>query len=510
MINATVAPLRPIRKLVSLVPETDLSRLLAEAFELSAAEPRLLEMIDLDRDAAALQKKRERLEDQVWYQSRGKRLPGFSDGNDEGWLEGTELGIGRPRMPAMAVLIFLVIRGYLGGFKDRKVAMTLSESMTLQICMMNLGYPALPGASTIIDNVNAVSLGTREAIVDAQIRKALREELDDFKTITGDSTDVEANSAWPTDSSLIMGLALRAEHQIRLLKRHGITVNLPSAIGKILPQIQDLNKQIQLSSGKPNSAKKREKIYRRLFCIARKARKAFEAALSRTEEKFKKFDVPPSERQKVATLIEWLEVDITNLSVTITNADKRINKGEKIEVAEKVLSLSDEDAAIIAKGQREPILGYKPQIARSGNGFVTAIIVPEGNANDSGQLDALVQASMKRSGIIPEVMSFDDGYTSMDSLERYRAMGIEVVSFSGSKGKKITPKADYESKAYVQARKDRSAVESLMFTLKHNNDLETLMRRGIDNVREELLEKVITYNFFRTIMLRKQKQTAAA
>jgi hypothetical protein len=49
-----------------------------------------------------------------------------------------------------------------------------------------------------------------------------------------------------------------------------------------------------------------------------------------------------------------------------------------------------------------------------------------------------------------------------------------------------------------------------MFTLKHNNDLETLMRRGIDNVREELLEKVITYNFFRTIMLRKQKQTAAA
>ena len=203
-------------------------------------------------------------------------------------------------------------------------------------------------------------------------------------------------------------------------------------------------------------------------------------------------------------------VDIANLSVTITNTDKRISKGEKIEVAEKVLSLSDEDAAIIAKGQREPILGYKPQIARSGNAFVTAIIVPEGNANDLGQLEALVQASMKRGGVIPEVMSFDDGYTSMDSLERYRAMGIEVVSFSGSKGKKITPKADYESKAYVHARKDRSAVESLMFTLKHNNDLETLMRRGIDNVREELLEKVITYNFFRTIMLRRQKQTAAA
>ena len=80
------------------------------------------------------------------------------------------------------------------------------------------------------------------------------------------------------------------------------------------------------------------------------------------------------------------------------------------------------------------------------------------------------------------------------------------MSFSGSKGKNIIPAEDYDSIAYKKARNDRSAVESLMFTLKHNYDLDRMMRRGIDNVRAEMLEKAIDYNFFRLIRLRKNAE----
>lgn len=510
MTMATVIPLRPVRKLVSLIPDTDLSRLLAEVFALAAAEPQLLAMIDRDRDAAALLKKRARLEDAAWYEARGKPLPGFAVDEGDAWAGGMELGAGRPRMPATAVLLFIVLRGYLGGFKDRKAAMTLQESMTVQICMMDLGYVALPGASTIIDNANAVSVATHEAIVDAQIRQALREKLDDFKKLTGDSTDVEANSAWPTDSGLIMGLALRCEHLIRLLADDGITLKLPAVMRKILGEIRDLNKQIQLSSGKKDSAKKRAKLYRKLFRLARKVLREFEAACARADAKFQKIDVPPSQRRRLATLIEWIEVDAKNLKATIVNADKRINKEQKVPIGDKVLSLSDQDAAMIVKGQREPVLGYKPQIMRSEKGFVTAIIVPEGNAADSGQLRPLVDASIKRTGVMPSVLSFDDGYANSADRDHYRGLGVDVVSFSGSKGKNIIPAAEYESDAYRQARNDRSSVESLMFTLKHNNDLDDVMRRGIANVREELLGKAIAYNFFRLILLRQRREQRAA
>ena len=63
-------------------------------------------------------------------------------------------------------------------------------------------------------------------------------------------------------------------------------------------------------------------------------------------------------------------------------------------------------------------------------------------------------------------------------------------------------RATYESDEYVAARNDRSAVESTIFTLKHNYDFEEVMRRGLKNVHGELLEKVIAHNFFRTIELR--------
>jgi hypothetical protein len=506
MTTTTVAPARPSRKLLSLIPDTDLSRLLEAAFALAAFAPQLLEMIDRDRDAAALKKKRERLEDLAWYQSRGTPLPGFSADDEDRWADGMELAAGRPRMPALSVLLFLVFRGYLGGFKDRKVAMTLQESTTVQICMMNLGHQALPGASTIIDNVNAVSVATHEAILDAQIRQALREKLDDFKKLTCDSTDVGANSAWPTDSGLIKGIAFRCEHLIRLLAEEGITLRLPAVMGKVLDEIKDLNKQIQLTSGKKDSAKKRAKLYRKLLRHARKAQREFEQARLRADEKFQKVDVPPSQRRRLATMIEWIEVDAKNLAATIANADKRINKEQKVAIEDKVLSLADQDAAMIVKGQREPVLGYRPQIVRSENGFVTAIVVPIGNAADSGQLRPVIDASINRTGVTPSVLSFDDGYSNTADRDYYLGQGVDVVSFSGSKGKNIIPEAEYESEPYKQARNDRSSVESLMYTLKNNNELDYVMRRGIDDVREELLGKVIAYNFFRMILLRQRRK----
>lgn len=509
MTTATVMPLRPVRKLIPLIPDTDLSRLIAEGYALAAAEPLILEMIDRDRDTYALAKKKARLEDHAWAMARGIALNGFDVTEDKSWATDLELAPGRPRMPAILVLTFILCRGYYGGFKNRETATMLAESRTLEIVLANLGL-RMPGASTIIENGNAVRPATLEFIVDAQIRQALREALDDFKKLTFDSTKVEANSTFPTDSGLIMGLAVRAEHMLRLLADHGITLRLPAAMDEILKTIKVLHKEIQLSSGKKNSAKRRAKLYRRQMRMARTARKELAKAHERAETKLSKLNVQPSKRLAVMTLIEWIDVDVKNLAIAITNADKRINRNEKVPAREKIVSLSDQDAAMIVKGEREPVVGYKPQIGRSENGFVTAIIVPAGNAADSGQLRTVVDAALKRTGIIPTVLSFDDGYTNAADRAYYLGLKIDVVSFSGSKGKNIIPSAEYDSQPYKDARNDRSAIESMMFTLKHNHDLDRVMRRGIDNVRSELLEKAIAYNFRRLITLRQRRKLKTA
>jgi len=505
MTRSKIASLYPIVKLIPQIPDTDLSRLISEGLALGQANPHVLSAIDKDRDIVALRKKEARIEDNHWLNTHGRPDLGFDYTESSDWLDRLELGCGRERMPAILVLVFILIRGYFGGFKDRKTATTLAESRTLEILLMNFGIK-MPGASTILDNVNPVTPATLELIIDAQIKRAIFEGLDDFKSLVFDSTACAGNTAWPTDSGTIMGLSFRGEHLLRSLHKHGITLRLPAVVQVMLATIADLHKRIQLSAGKKDSAKTRGKLYRKQMKLARKVRKALDSARARALGKVAGLEMVPSQRRTITKILELAAEDISNLGVAITNADKRINKDIKVDTKDKIVSLSDDDAAMIVKGQRDPIVGYKPQIGRSENGFITAIIVPSGNAADSSQLRPIVDASIKRTGVTPSTLSFDDGYTNAKDREHYLSIGIKIVSFSGSKGKNIIPAEDYDSIAYKKARNDRSAVESLMFTLKHNHDLDRMMRRGIDNVRAEMLEKAIAYNFFRLIKLRKNAE----
>jgi hypothetical protein len=504
MTEVKIAPLIPIVKLIPHIPDTDLSFLISEALALGHSNPAILEAIDLDRDVVALEKKRVRMEDNHWLRSHGRPGLGLDDEESLEGLSVVRLRTGRERMPAMVVLVFLVLRGYFGGYKDRKTATAMAESRTLEILFMNYGMKR-PGASTILDNINAVTPATLELILDAQIKLAAFEKLDDFKELVVDSTHCAGNTAWPTDSGTIAGLSIRAEHLLRSLVKHGIRIKMPAVQQSMLGTIEEIHKNIQLSAGKKDSAKKRGVLYRKQMRIARKVRKQLDKGHKRAKEKSASLHIMPSQQRTIANILEWAAEDINNLALAITNADKRINKDIKVETKNKIISNSDKDASMIVKGQRDPVVGYKPQIGRSEKGFITAVIVPEGNAADSSQLRPVVDTSIKRTGVPPSVLSFDDGYANTKDRKHYLSIGVGVVSFSGSKGKKIIPEEDYSSPAYKKARKDRSAVESLMFTLKHNHDLDQMMRRGIENVRAEILEKSIAYNFFRLRKLRNDR-----
>ncbi|MBT7065886.1 MAG: transposase, partial [Verrucomicrobia bacterium] len=168
----------------------------------------------------------------------------------------------------------------------------------------------------------------------------------------------------------------------------------------------------------------------------------------------------------------------------------------------RVLSTGDRAASWIAKGNRIPVIGYKPQLARSGNGFVAALLVPEGNAADSAMLLPLVHEAMDNTGVKLKLAGFDDGYTSKANHKALAKLKVKHISFSGSKALKLVGEEAYADPVLAKARADRSAVESLMFCLKHVHGFGRLRRRGIAAVRAELTGKVIVYNMRRAIMLR--------
>ena len=214
---------------------------------------------------------------------------------------------------------------------------------------------------------------------------------------------------------------------------------------------------------------------------------------------------PPSQVLLLVRLWDQLAQDISEASAVYQYTEERIVEGKVRPAEENKLSLSDESAAFINKGQRESVIGYRPQVGRSGEGFVTTLSVASRNAAVWPQLVSLVEAAHQHTGALPQQVSVDDGYASQDGRNKLLAAGVREVPIGGAKGRVLTPEEDWNSTVYELLRRGRSAVESLLFVLKYGAGCGGLRRRGLEEVRAELWEEVIAYNFARMILVRQAR-----
>jgi len=501
----TIQPMPLLNGIFLPVAETTFRDYLSVCEKLIEREPEILEMVNRDLDRKAKEEKKCRLEDKEWKDRHTKTFPWAQVNQGELVAEELELKIGRPRMSAYLVFMFTMVRGYLGSIKSQTAKVFISESITLRLLIEGKGVK-MPGSSTILELVNIVSSKTMQSIFDAQIRMVLSEELDDFEELTIDSTSVKGNTSWPTDSKILTRLVDRAYKRSQTIKIFTIETRKSTEIEWKLKEMNGLCKSIDLNVGKKNAKVKRNKAYKRLLKHANRANKILRKELKKIEKSAVEVDIKPSQKVQLVRVVELITEDLNNLEKVMDYCPKRVFKEEKIKSSDKVLSLSDGDAAFIKKGERESKIGYKPQLGRSKNGFVSTLVVPKGNAADSGELNGTIEDHVTRTTVIPKKVSTDDGYANAKIRTKWLSGGVEIFSISGSKGKNMTTEEEWESEEYKESRNNRSAVESLMFTIKHNFEFGVVMRRGIENVRAELLEKVIAYNFCRILEVRKQNR----
>lgn len=486
-------------------PETELSALCREVEQIAKQDPKILELIVADQDKHAKEEKKNRILDRQWRESKLTHLPGMEPSlRVEIKAEELTLEQGRKRMAPQIVLFFLILRGYIGGFKAKATHTFVKESMTIYNFLDRNSFK-MPGWSTIIDNVNQVCNQTRSYILNSQLARILGERLDDLAELTIDSTSVSANTCWPTDSGILLQLTERIWRLGQKLDSFGIVNIAPRRFTHIIKLLKQYHKSICMSAGKKNSRNKIKILYRKALKESKSALNAFEKEMLKVNRAVACIDIEPTKLLQLSRMVEIMTADVENLARVISYCTDRIELEKTVKSNEKIMSNSDKDAAFIQKGQREAVIGYKPQVGRSHKGFITCLNVPEGNAADSGQLEPMVDQHIERTGIIPGIVSTDDGYACADTKRSVEEKGVGIVSINGAKGKKITPEEDWESDLFKDVRNNRSSVESLMFTIKHNHQFGRVMRRGIDDVRGELLEKVLAYNFCRIIEIRNHK-----
>lgn len=495
-------------KLLIDLPKSDFGDFLRETFDFwNKCEP-VRKAVESDLRAAALWAKHERERKKQGLLTETLPLASLDLDFAEPAVCALELSTGRPRMPSKLVFAFCMIRGWMGSICSGHVRDYMLESQSLSQMLEQLGIDRLPGATTILENINAVRPETLELIHRLHLRQMATEELDDFKKAYIDSTSVKASSDWPTDSRMLYKLLERALRLGETLPKFGLEPLRCVCSERWLEQIRTLDFQIALIGSKANAKTKRRKLYREIYHTVCKLLKKLMRCLAQRLRSFEKAapQLTPWRREKAEELLKAICADTKAAAKVLEYSMQRIEENIGAPTHKKVLSIADESARIIVKGEREPVLGYKPQLARSGSGFVSALIIEEGNGSDAHALEPMVRACIGNTAQRLQQVSVDDGYAWKKGLEAVRELGVEDVSISGSKGKKLLGDELWNEPVYCQLRAGRSSAESLMYVLKHHFDFARMSRRGIKAVHSEMLEKVLAYNFSRGIWLRRQKK----
>ena len=485
-----------------------MAELIGEATAIVKADPRILDAINSDLDRHALRLKALRQADAQYH---AQQLPGLPQADTWQCESNAPIALaksGRKRIPALIILVAIFIRGRYESLTDAMMRDRLIDSSAFYALLQEYDLEHVC-PTALARHINNLSDSTVDRIWNTQIQGYEAEKLDDFKIFMADSTSVRANSEWPKDSRMILKLLDRTIGIFDQFEGQGWCKIRWYSMRKWQQQIADLAKQIDFSCGKSNGAKKRRRLYRKLVPLASKLATRLGDEWDRVREQVERRGLSPSQHRLRSQAIDELETVMIDAVVLIPYVHVRtqVNSHEPREDHEQILSMNDREARVILKGGREPNFGYKPQLAASRQGFITAAIVADGNISDARSLIPLLHQSIQRTGIKPRMGTVDDGYSGADNWRiatGAKAFGLETMSMSGAKGRKVIGEALWNSPAYREARRLRGLMESPIFVLKHVNGMARMRRTGVSAVRREITEKILAYNAVRAVQLRKR------
>ena len=409
----------------------ELAQILSEAMDLWVEFPEIKQRISNGMDDYSLSEKKKRLADEQWeHNHRQLELISILENASQPVTSSPiELATGRPRLKPELIYLFFICRGYYGGLYTKDNWSRIYDSMTFRGFAAKYLPQTYPSRTAISEHLNHISNDTREYILGCQLTRVTGLKLDDFQTLAIDSTHIHSRSAWPVDTTLILKLLNRAYNLGQRMHKHGLDKFKHWHCPRWLEELNSLEFQINMSK-----RRKRRRLSRKFLNKARKMEDRLSSLWEDMDTVVSNHDLPPSKKEQLELHWNLLLDSLAEASILNDVAWRRLVDGEKVkrDDFEKIFSASDRSAAFIEKGGREKVFGYRVQFGRSRDGFITSVIVPEGNAADSTMLVPMTDEHIKQTTVIPESITTDDGYSSGKGRDTLLDRGVQNVSINGT------------------------------------------------------------------------------
>jgi len=335
---------------------------------------------------------------------------------------------------------------------------------------------------------------TMRALNDAVVQAAVGLGLEDGRHLRVDTTVVETDIHWPTDSTLLWD-AVRV--LTRLVKRVG--EHVPGARRGWADRTRRARRRMQEISRLTPAQRPRQqrRKYRDLLGVTAgvvaTARTAVAAARA----------APPRD-PLVAALVTGVCGEIEHFGGladrVIAQTHRRVLENAPVPVHEKLFSIFEPHTDLLKRGKvtRPVEFGHKVFLAESRHGLITDYRVLDGNPVDEVHVPPSLAQHQATFGCAPALYAADRGFYTPDNVEALTAAGVRTECVPQRGGKKTDERTAYEkSRAFKQGQRFRAGIEGRISVLLRGRGMRRCLLEGRERFEVFVGAAVLANNLLR-------------
>jgi IS5 family transposase len=407
--------------------------------------------------------------------------------------------LGRPSVPIETYLrlMFLKYR-YRLGFEPlcREVADSISWQ---RFARVPLGT-SVPHPTTLMKVTTRCGPAAVDGLNEALLAKASAARLIKTNRARADTTVVEANVAYPTDSGLLARGVARMAKTIGRIKAAGLAVRTPTR--DRTRAVHRRARDIAANLRRRTDAAKDEvrAINADLVGIARRAASEARAVVRNARRTLTRAGAAASGRARAA--VDALETTAERVERIAAQTELRIT-GTTPDGSTRLVSLHDPDARPIAKGRLgKPVeFGYKAQVVDNEDGIVLDHNIEAGNPADAPMLAPAIERVTARVGRAPRAVTADRGYGEAAVEATLTDLGVRTVVLP-RKGRPGTTRRTVEQRrSFQRLVKWRTGSEGRISCLKRDFGWARTRNDGLTGARTWCGHGVFNHNLVKIAAL---------
>jgi IS5 family transposase len=385
---------------------------------------------------------------------------------------------GADGMSAEQVLRSAIVKT-LYNFSYKDLAFHLVDSQSLSwFCRIGIADKGFK-KSALNKNIKAISAPTWQMINTDLLGYAKDKKIERGRKVRIDCTCVESNIHHPTDSSLLWDA-------VRVLTR---LMEQCRSAGVRIPGFHNhsrVAKRRMMAIINAKRKKQRKMAYSDLLKTTGKV-------IGYAKRTIETINAIPGADLHVVAMSWHIDHYVQLTEKVINQTQRRVMFDEKVDAADKVVSIFEPHTDIIVKDRRDTYYGHKICLTGGPSNLILDCLVLEGNPADTDLVTPMLDRQKQLYGRYPLKASFDGGFASKDNLKEAKSRQIKDVCFAKKRGLKETDMCRSQY-VYRSLRRFRAGIESGISWLKRCLGLTRCSWKGWDSFKSYVWSSIVAAN----------------